>query len=245
MSWPYPRIIAHRGGGSLAPENTLAAMKRGIGLGFRGVEFDVKLARDEVPFLLHDDTLDRTSNGSGPGNALVSGELAKLDAGGWYSAEYAGEPIARFDAVAKFLIEHDAWANVEIKPSAECDEATGKAVALAARELWQGVALKPVLSSFSLTALRAAKLAVPELPYGYLVDDIPGDWENILRELDCVALHCNAKKLTRGVAAAAKSAGYGLLVWTVNDVARARELLSWGVDALVTDRLDLIAPTFA
>jgi glycerophosphoryl diester phosphodiesterase len=244
VSWPYPRIIAHRGGGAMAPENTLASMKRGVALGFKGVEFDVKLAKDAAPFLLHDDTLDRTSNGSGPANALTGAELAKLDAGSWYSAEYAGEPVPRFDDVANYLIAHDTWANVEIKPSAGCDEATGRAVALVARDLWREVRLKPVLSSFSLTALRAAKSAVPELPYGYLVDNIPREWESTLRELDCVALHCNAKKLTRDVAAAVKSAGYGLLAWTVNDAAVARELLAWGVDALVTDRLDLIAPDF-
>jgi glycerophosphoryl diester phosphodiesterase len=245
MSWPYPRIIAHRGGGSLAPENTLAAMKKGAALGFKGVEFDVKLAKDATAFLLHDDTLQRTSNGKGPGNALTAAELSQLDAGGWFSQEYAGEPVPRFDAVAQYLIAHGTWANVEIKPSKGCDDETGKAVALATRELWRDVALKPVLSSFSLISLRAAKVAVPELPRGYLVDDIPREWAATMRELECAALHCNWKKLTRELASAIKAAGYGLLVWTVNDPLRARELLSWGVDALVTDRLDLITPDFA
>jgi glycerophosphoryl diester phosphodiesterase len=244
MSWPYPRIIAHRGGGSLAPENTLAAMKKGVTLGFKGVEFDVKLAKDATAFLLHDDTLQRTSNGKGPGNELTSVELSQLDAGGWFSAEYAGEPVPRFDIVAQYLIAHDTWANVEIKPSKGRDEETGKAVALATRDLWREVALKPVLSSFSVASLRAAKAAVPRLPRGYLVDDIPREWQATMRELDCVALHCNWKKLTRDLAAAVKSAGYGLLVWTVNDPAKERELLAWGVDALVTDRLDLITPEF-
>ncbi len=228
----------------MAPENTLAAMKRGVALGFRGVEFDVKLAKDATPFLLHDDTLDRTSDGSGPANEMTGAELAKLDAGSWYSSEYVGEPVPRFDDVANYLIAHGSWANVEIKPSPGCEEVTGTAVAHAARELWRYVPLKPVLSSFSLAALRAAKLAVPDLPYGYLVDDIPHEWEATLRELDCVALHCNAKKLTRDIVTAVKSAGYGLLVWTVNDPVVAREMLAWGVDALVTDRLDLIAPDF-
>lgn len=245
MNWIYPRIIAHRGGGSQAPENTLAAMKRGVSLGFKGVEFDVKLAKDGVPFLLHDDTLDRTSNGSGQANEMSYADLAKLDAGGWFSPEFAGEPIPRFDTIAKYLIEHDTWANVEIKPSPGCDEATGAAVALAARELWQGVKLKPVLSSFSVASLRAAKSAAPELQFAYLVDDIPADWPQTMRELVCVSLNCNRKKLTREIAAAVKSAGYGLMAWTVNDQAAARELLSWGVDALFTDSLDLIAPDFA
>jgi glycerophosphoryl diester phosphodiesterase len=244
MNWPYPRIIAHRGGGALAPENTLAAMRRGVALGFKAVEFDVKLAKDAVPFLLHDDTLDRTSDRKGPANLLTSGELAQVDAGSWYSPGYAGEPVARFDDVAKFLLANATWANVEIKPSHGFDEETGKAVALACRELWQGSALKPVLSSFSLAALRAAIQTVPELPYGYLVDDIPPQWTATMRELKCISLHCNEKKLTRDVAAAIKDAGYGLLTWTFNDPQRARELFGWGVDAIFTDRLDVIGPAF-
>jgi glycerophosphoryl diester phosphodiesterase len=245
MSWPYPRIIAHRGGGALAPENTLAAMRRGVALGFKAVEFDVKLSRDAVPFLLHDDALDRTSDRTGPANLLTAAELARVDAGSWYSRDYAGEPVARFDDVAKFLIAHDAWANVEIKPSQGFDEATGEAVALACRELWKDSKLKPVLSSFSLTALRAAIQSAPELPYGYLVDDILPQWPATMRELKCISLHCNEKKLTRAVAASIKDAGYGLLTWTVNDPQRARELFGWGVDAIFTDRLDVIGPRFA
>jgi glycerophosphoryl diester phosphodiesterase len=245
MSWPYPRIIAHRGGGALAPENTLAAMRRGVALGFNAVEFDVKLAKDGVPFLLHDDTLDRTSDAKGPANALTAADLAKVDAGTWFSRDYAGEPIARFDDVAKFLIAHEAWANVEIKPSHGFDAATGSAVALACRELWKDSKLKPVLSSFSLVALRAAIQAAPEMPYGYLVDDIPPLWPETMRELRCISLHCNEKKLTRDAAAFIKGAGYGLLTWTVNDANRARELFSWGVDAIFTDRLDVIGPAFA
>lgn len=245
MAWTYPRIIAHRGGGSLAPENTLASMQKGASLGFKGVEFDVKLSSDQTAFLLHDDTLQRTSNGHGDANALAYAELAKLDAGSWYSKDYAGEPLPRFDDVAGFLIAHGVWANVEIKPSKGCDEATGTAVALASRALWSEVALKPVLSSFSVAALRAAEAAAPELPRGYLVDEVPPDWAVTMRELGCVSLHCNWKKLSRETVAAVKAAGYGLLLWTVNDPAIARKFLALGVDAIVTDRLDLIAPDFA
>jgi len=244
MTWPYPRIIAHRGGGALAPENTLAAMQRGVSLGFHGVEFDVKLARDAIPFLLHDDTLERTSNGSGAANALTAAELAGLDAGSWFSAEFSGEPIPRFDTVANYLVAHGIWANVEIKPSQGCDAATGTAVALAARELWGGATMQPVLSSFSRSALQAAQLAAPQLARGFLVDAIPDDWPIAAAELECVAVHCSWKQLTPELASAIKSAGYGLRTWTVNEPETARKLFSWGVDAIFTDRLDLIGPDF-
>ncbi|HWZ74476.1 MAG TPA: glycerophosphodiester phosphodiesterase family protein, partial [Casimicrobiaceae bacterium] len=104
IAWPYPRYIAHRGGGKLAPENTLAAMRTGYALGYRMVEFDVKLSADSVPFLLHDDTLDRTTSGRGRADALTWTELSKLDAGRWHSPAFAGEPLPMLEQVAHWAI---------------------------------------------------------------------------------------------------------------------------------------------
>jgi len=244
VSWPYPRIIAHGGGGSLAPENTLAAMKKSAALGVLGVEFDVKLSSDAKPILLHDDTLDRTTNGKGAANNFTYAELAKLDAGSWFSPDDAGEPIPLFETVAMFLVKHGIWANVEIKPSTGGDEVTGESVALATREFWRDIEVKPLLSSFSIAALRVAKAVAPELPRGWVVRGVPENWLQIMQELGCVSLHCKYRLLTRDIAKAVRDAGFGLMVWTVNDPDAAREALSWGVNAIVTDRLDLIAPDF-
>ena len=82
--WPYPRIVAHRGGGRLAPENTLGAIRLGASMGFKGVEFDVMLAGDGTPLLIHDETLERTTNGRGEVAAMPYSEIAKLDAGSWH-----------------------------------------------------------------------------------------------------------------------------------------------------------------
>jgi glycerophosphoryl diester phosphodiesterase len=103
----------------------------------------------------------------------------------------------------------------------------------------------PLLSSFSFAALAAARDAAPDLPRGLLVDKIPADWEAQLRSLGAVALHTNHKHLTPALAAAVKRAGPGLFCYTVNDAARAREILGWGVDGFCTDRIDLIGPAFA
>ena len=91
--WPYPLWIAHRGAGILAPENTLAAFRVGASFGYRAFECDVKLSADGVPFLLHDDTLERTTPASGTAGARPWAELARLDAGAWHSRTYAGEPL--------------------------------------------------------------------------------------------------------------------------------------------------------
>lgn len=244
----YPcRIIAHRGGGTLAPENTLAAIRHGHALGFGGVEFDVMLAREEVPVLMHDDTLERTTNGSGALADKTAAELALLDAGGWRGARYAGEPVPTFAAAGKLCVELKLFANVEIKPYAPGGEAvargTGRLTALSTRGLWAGAAQPPLLSSFSGIALEAAMQAAPELQRAYLFDAVPADWQARVAMLNCVAVHCNARKLDAQTAAAIKGAGYGLMCWTVNDPAEGEKLFAWGVDAICTDRLDLFTPS--
>ena len=135
--WPYPRYAAHRGAGTLAPENTLAAMRVGFAHGYRMVEFDVKLSADGVPFLLHDDTLDRTPNGRGPADAMSWAELSRLDAGSWHSPAFAREPLPTLAAVAHWAIASEVACNIEIKPMPGREAATGTAVALAARALWR------------------------------------------------------------------------------------------------------------
>jgi glycerophosphoryl diester phosphodiesterase len=102
----------------------------------------------------------------------------------------------------------------------------------------------PLFSSFSFEALMAAREAAPEIPRGYLLDRIPDDWQEKMRLLDAVAVHTNHRHLSPHQAEAVKKAGYGLFCYTVNDPARASEILGWGVDAFCTDRIDLIGPDF-
>ena len=242
--WPYPRLVAHRGGGSLAPENTVAAIRLGQSLGYRAGEGDVKLSRDGVAFLLHDATLDRTTSGSGPAGERCWVELAALDAGAWLSDAFRGEPIPRFDAVARVLRERDTVANVEIKPAPGTDVETGRAVALLAQSLWAGAPVAPLLSSFSPEALMAAREAAPALPRGYIVGaPTEADFAR-LREIDAVSLHCSRKAASPGLVERIHAAGCRLLVWTVNDPPEAKRLLDGGVDGIITDNLRQFATRF-
>jgi glycerophosphoryl diester phosphodiesterase len=238
MAWPYPRIVAHRGGGALAPENTLGAIRLGASLGFRGVEFDVMLTSDEALVLIHDETTERTTGVKGRVSMTPYSKLEKLDAGN-------GEKIPRFDEAVQLCRKLGIWANVEIKPAGGHERATGRAVARIARELWRGAPLPPVLSSFSVSALEEAQKEAPELPRGYLVDEIPADWRATAARLGCVAIHCNHKKLFERDAREIRAAGYALLCWTVNDADTAKKLLGWGIDCLVTDALRVVVPDFA
>ncbi|MEZ5614179.1 MAG: glycerophosphodiester phosphodiesterase [Rhodocyclaceae bacterium] len=239
MIWGHPRLIAHRCGGALAPENTLAGLRVAAGQGYRAVEFDVMLSADGTPVLIHDETLERTTNGRGRVAEASDAELSRLDAGSWHSARFAGEPVPSFGDAAELCQALGLWANVEIKPSTGHEAETGRKVALAARALWAG-ASPPLLSSFSLEALAAARAAAPELPRGLLVEAPPPDWRDLLRRHDCVSLHCSGHHVGPQLIAQTRAAGVPLLVYTVNDPEDAALLLRAGVAALFTDRLDLI-----
>nr|WP_024966489.1 glycerophosphodiester phosphodiesterase [Pantoea sp. IMH] len=243
-NWPYPAIVAHRGGGKLAPENTLAAIDVGGKLGHKMIEFDAKLSKDGEIFLLHDDTLDRTSNGWGVAGKLPWEKLVQLDAGGWYGNDFAGERLPLLAEVAARCAHWQMMANIEIKPTTGLEKETGHAVALAARDLWHTQSA-PLLSSFSPEALEAAKRAAPELPRGLLLHEWDDEWQQMAEALECVSLHLNHQLLTMARVAQLKAAGFRLMAYTVNQPARAKTLLSWGVDAICTDRIDLLGPDFS
>jgi glycerophosphoryl diester phosphodiesterase len=245
--WLFPKIIAHRGGGTLAPENTLAAMRCGLAHGFHAVEFDVMLSGDGVPVVMHDPQFGRTVRGSGKVCETSARELAGKDAGAWFGPQFAGERVPTFEQVVDYCKKNRIWMNVEIKPATGFEERTGSVVAESARRFFAAPisdAALPLLSSFSFEALLAAKSAAPEFPRGYLVSAIPRDWRERLQALGAIALHTDHRNLTAELARAVKDAGYGLFCYTVNDPARGREILSWGVDAFCTDRIDLIGPDF-
>ncbi len=236
--WPYPRLVAHRCGGKLAPENTLAGFDACVQHGYRMVEFDAKLSADDQVFLLHDDTLDRTTNGHGLAAQHTWQQLAALDAGAWFASRFAGEHLPTL-AQAAARCERDALAaNIEIKPCAGREIPTGRLVARAALALWQSQT--PLLSSFSFDALAAARDAAPALPRGMLFEALPDDWLQIVRELECVSLHADHRQLTAPRVAQIRDAGLRVLAYTVNDPARARQLAQWGVDMICTDRIDTI-----
>jgi glycerophosphoryl diester phosphodiesterase len=243
--WPYPRIIAHRGGGLLAPENTLAGLRIARNLGYRAVEFDVKLTQDATPILMHDDSLERTTDGRGRVAEMPYPEIAKLDAGSWFGNEFLAEPVPTFVSASMLCRESGLWANIEIKPCPGHERQTGEVAARFAKRLWQGADPPPLLSSFSPLALEAAAVEVPELPRGLLVVEAPDNWRMLLERLQCVALHVGHRHVSPSLVKAVHEAGYGLLTYTVNDSETALELLDQGVDALVTDQLDTITPNFA
>ena len=239
--WPYPRWIAHRGAGTLAPENTLAAFRLGAAHGWRMFECDAKLSADGVPFLLHDATLERTTNGQGQADALDWSGLSRLDAGSWHSPDYAGEPPASLAALVAFCRANGHALNVELKPCPGTDAMTGTVVARALAQQWENApCAPPLLTSFSRLALAAARQAAPRLPRGLLLQELDSDWHAAARELDCRAIVCHHPLWSAALVEQVHAAGWRALAYTVNDADEARRLLDLGLDGLITDRVDCL-----
>lgn len=249
--WPYPRWIAHRGAGLLAPENTLAALRLGAAHGYRMAECDVKLSADGVPFLLHDATLTRTTQGlsdvAGANASALAGDhswavLSQLDAGGWHSRAYAGEPLPTLAQVARHVRANGLMLNIEIKPTPGTEAHTGQVVAQVAERLWAGAAVPPLLSSFRPEALAAAREVAPTLPRALLLDTL---WPGCLEQasaLGCVALVCHHPLWDAPLVAQARALGLRQLSYTANEATDVERLLALGTDGIITDRVDRFAP---
>ncbi|WP_332674033.1 glycerophosphodiester phosphodiesterase [Aromatoleum sp.] len=238
--WPLAPVLAHRCGGALAPENTLAGLAAAAALGCGGVEFDVMLSGSGSPVLIHDETLERTTDGRGCVPETSDDRLRQLDAGRWFGEQFAGERIPMLDETARRCIALGLSANLEIKPSPGTDEVTGRVVANAAWSLWASADVPPLLSSFSVEALSAAAKAAPGLQRGLLVEQLPAGWLERCSSVGAVALHADARYLSHDAVLEVRGSGLRLAAYTVNDPVRARELFGWGVDCVITDRPDLV-----
>ena len=240
--WPYPFWIAHRGAGRLAPENTLAAFRLGAAHGYRMAECDVKLSADGLPFLLHDSTLERTTNGQGTAGDLPWSALAQLDAGGWHSRAYAGEPIPTLHNLARWCLANGQLLDIELKPTPGAEEPTGRVVAEQAARLWQGATVPPLLTSFRPESLQGARQAAPQLPRGLLLDSLWDGWLACARQLQCRAIVCHHALWDAALVDQVHAAGLRALSYTVNDDWAAERLIALGTDGIVTDRVDLFSP---
>lgn len=234
------RVIAHRGASAYAPENTLAAFALAARQGARAIECDAKLTRDGQVVLIHDDRLDRTTSGRGAVKKFDLSAIRKLDAGSWFGPRFAGERVATLKEGLALWAENGLFPQIEIKPCFGRAAETGEIVARQTARLWPKNLPRPVFSSFAQRSLAAAREVAPDLPRAWLTERLPIDWKRRLERLDCVALHCSHKHLTAAKAKKVKDAGFALRCYTVNDAARAKELLSWGVDAVFTDYPDRI-----
>lgn len=242
--WPYPFWIAHRGAGKHAPENTLAAFRLGAQHGWRAFECDVKLSADGVPFLLHDNTLERTTSGHGVAGERAWHDLSRLDAGSWHGRQYAGEPLATLEGLSRYVRRNGFALNIELKPTTGLESETGEAVADSAALWWAGDPTPPLLSSFAPDALRGAQKTAPQLPRALLLDTLHEGWLELAASLGCVAVVAQHTLWNASTVSAVHRQGQRALAYTVNELAEARRLQQAGIDGLITDEVLRFAPGY-
>lgn len=232
-----PRVIAHRGASSMAPENTLAALRKAKEVGAAWVEFDVKLTRDGVPILFHDDRLERTTNRRGKVAEATLGAIQALDAGGWFDLAFRGEPVPTLAAALELCAALGLGINLEIKPCPGRAVETAERVVDGLRTGWPAHRQPPLISSFDHACLEVAAAMAPEVPRGYLARRLPRDWAALLQRYRCATLHLNQQWVGRWQVARLRDAGVPLLLYTVNHPARALSLLQAGAVSVFTDRV--------
>lgn len=228
-----PAVIAHRGASGDAPENTLAAMNLAADQGASCVEIDVSISADGVPFVHHDDTLDRCTTGSGLLCEHSAQELDRLDASK-ATPEFAGEPLPRLSALIELLDARGLGLNLEIKPRKGLEEATVEAICQQIEASWPSH-LSLVFSSFSSASLSYAQQRLPQIARALLVGGIPDDWQSLVATYGCQNIHCAANTLTAERAMQLRESGIGVYCYTVNDVEQARQLLEFGAHGVFTD----------
>lgn len=235
-----PPVIGHRGAAGLAPENTLPGLEAAAAAGCRWVEVDVMLAGCGTPVLHHDVSLKRVEGVADRLDRLPYDRLAALDAGAWFDPRFAGTRIPTLTEALEAMLRLGLHPNLEIKPAPGAERATAEATVRAVRAAWPGDRPAPLLSSFRRTSLTAARDAAPDLPLGLIAERRPQRWRQALRELGCRTLHLAAGHLDPGEVRAVREAGWPVAVYTVNDPALAGRFRAWGVDAVITDRPDLM-----
>ncbi len=225
-----PLIEAHRGDSSNAPENTLAAFERAIRLGVDSIELDVHPSKDGALMVIHDETVDRTTNGCGSVSALTAAGLSGLDAGVKFSQAFAGERIPRLIEVLEMVAPGKILLNVEIKATPSGIDVPGQVAALLQR---CGGGRGHVVSSFDLQSLLDVRAIDPGIPLALI-----GRGPEILRLASRHRLpwiHASHTTLTRQIVAKAHEQGIRVNVWTVDDPGALEYWATAGVDKICTN----------
>jgi glycerophosphoryl diester phosphodiesterase len=235
-----PPLIAHRGASKLAPENTLAAFQQAKDIGATWVEFDVMLTACGEAVLIHDETLERTTNGSGNVCDYSYSYLKELDAGSWYSSAYANERIPTLQAALLFLAALGLSVNIEIKAIGGQEELVVKKVLNDLKLYWPRTAPQPLISSFSMAILYHVRQQSSDALIGVLIHEWFAGWEKVCEELNCVSVNVNDAIIDVSDIHKIKAMHKMILVYTVNKPERAIQLFSEGVHAVFTDEFQVL-----
>ena len=238
-----PKIISHRGANNLAPENTKSSIKKASLLGASFVEIDIKISKDEIPILLHDDTIDRTTNGSGLCCDYNYEDLVKLDAGSWFNKKFKNEKVLTLDECLDLLSELNMGVNIELKPNKNKE----KNNVIKIRNLLNKKKFKNeyFFSSFDYYSIDIISKEMPLIPRGLLVENNINNKNfslesilDLLKRYNCFSIGFEKNLINKELVQFFKNQGYAITVFTINDKQFAKEIFSWGVDSIFTDELN-------
>lgn len=235
-----PKVIGHRGAKAYAPENTLASIHAAADMGIEWVEVDVKLTKDSVPVIFHDEELARCTGDERLMRDLTLKEVQELDAGSWFADSFVGEKIPTLEELLEVVMQRNLGVNLEIKPCPGREVETAEAMLDITTRIWPEDAPPPLISSFSHVSLETALEMMPEWPRGFLMDEHLSNWKELATHLDAATININGNKRTRDEVEEYIEFGKPLLAYTINDPMRAQELFRWGVDSVFSDNPDVI-----
>ncbi|MDB5081519.1 MAG: hypothetical protein JWP00_3443 [Chloroflexi bacterium] len=240
-----PAVCGHRGASGYAPENTMVAFRKAYEQGATWIEFDVQLSADGVPIILHDDTLERTTSLGQPVRPveLTLAQLKELDAGSWFSPEFAGEKIPTLEEVlAEFGTS--LGLNIEIKSTVGFEADNGLEQKIAALVRQYKLEDKALISSFDPFRLASLNRHDPELRLGFLFENAPEKYPpnfdpiTVAQSLNAVALHPPFRAIDQTLAERTRASGLALNTWTVNEVPDMQRMIDLGLDIIITNYPD-------
>ena len=242
-----PRVMGHRGALALAPENTLAGIRLAASFGVEGVEFDVKLTADGCCVVFHDDRLERTTDGCGAVAETPLDDFSDLDAGSWFSPAFAGERVPTLEDVIGEVNACDLFADIEIKPCPGRAVETARTAMSTIECYWPEFRARPLVTSFDLSCLEVAGEMAPDWPRGIICLRLAEDWLARLAAVEAKVLVCHESGLEGSDVAALREQGITVVAYPINDVARAAQLVDWGVSSLISNSPErlLSAPQLA
>lgn len=240
MNLKLPQIIGHRGCAAYAPENTLESIHTAADMDVKWVELDVKLTKDQVPVIFHDEDLERTTNGSGLVAETTYSDLKQLEAGSWFSDSFAGVKIPTLEEAIDVLLDRDLGLNLEIKPCPGRETETAEVALDFLSHYWDDHE-RLLISSFSREAMEAAHDMAEDWYRGFLMpEEWPDDWAAFVEHIEAASIHIDGNICTQEQIETILELGRPVLAFTINDPARARLLQSWGVSAVFSDAPDVI-----
>lgn len=235
-----PPVIGHRGAAAYAPENTIESILTAVEMGVKWVEVDVKLTKDMVPIIFHDDDLDRTTNGHGPVAAMNFNDIRDLEAGSWFSDSFAGIKIPTLEEVIDVVLEHDLGINLEIKPCPGREKDTAEAMLDVLARIWDEPN-RLLISSFSHVSLEVSMDMAEEWARGLLLESEPAEnWKELAEYLNASTINIDGRTATRDFVEEIIDLQKPVLAYTINDPQLARSLRRWGIDGVFTDDPDAV-----